>query len=473
MTNLVWFRNDIRTQDNQALNAAIEASDQQPPIALFIESGAQWARHHRSARQIDFLERSLNDLGESLASMGIALKILHVPLYADVASALQEFCNEHGISEIFANEEIALNERLRDQSVINAGLKLTSFEDIGVFGASTLANRQGGMFRVFSAYKKAWLKKFEATPRLFGPSMLADSSWNAISATKIRLHSNLNRGISESWPVGEETAYQALESFCQDELDRYDDERDRVDIEGTSKLSPFFAIGVLTTRQGAALAREGMLLYNMSREGCQTFISQLIWREFYRIWLIEMPELCKGYNFNESADGLQWNDDEVAFERWRNGETGYPIIDAAMKQLNETGWMHNRLRMIVASFLSKHLLIDWRLGEQYFSEQLIDHSFALNNGGWQWSAGTGCDAQPWFRVFNPELQSAKFDPDARFIKHYIPELANVAPKMIHEPSKHDLNKKANYHSLIVEQRYARDRALAVFKQSMGKEQEAG
>lgn len=474
MNKLVWFRSDLRTQDNQALNAAIEASSPDtPPIAVFFESAEQWQEHGRSKRQIDLLERSLNDLGESLAALGIKLFVLDASKFADIAPMLVHFCDAQNIDQIFANSEIALDERKRDQLVIEAGLNLTTFEDVGVFGADSLCNRQGGMFRVFSAYKRAWLKKFETAPRAYAPSELSDSNWAATVFAGVQLRANTQRGSSANWPAGEATAYAQLEQFCQNEMGRYDTDRDRVDLDGTSGLSPFLALGVLSARQAVQQAREGMLLYNVSREGCQTFISQIIWREFYRIWLVKMPELCKGNNFNHSADDLRWRNDPEGFERWCKGETGYPIVDAAMKQLNETGWMHNRLRMVVASFLSKHLLIDWRLGERYFGEQLIDHSFALNNGGWQWSAGTGCDAQPWFRVFNPELQSAKFDPDARFIKKYIPELAKVAPKQIHQPSKFSLVDKCGYFSLIVEPRFARDRALATFKQSMGKEQEAG
>ena len=234
----------------------------------------------------------------------------------------------------------------------------------------------------------------------------------------------------------------------------YDEKRDIPSIAGTSRLSPYLRTGVLSIRT----ITEQVLSARRSK-GRDTYYDELLWREFYYMVMSKFHGL-KDQPFNDKYKSLEWEDNEEQFEKWCNGETGYPIVDAAMRQLNETGWMHNRLRMIVASFLSKHLLLDWRKGERYFEQKLIDYEAASNIGGWQWAASVGTDAVPYFRIFNPTTQSERFDPDGTFIRKYVPELKHITDKSIHFP---DPSERDNYAMPIVDHKEARERALERFK----------
>ena len=232
--------------------------------------------------------------------------------------------------------------------------------------------------------------------------------------------------------MDDEAIVAVVNRFISDKLADYQEYRDFPAIKGTSGLSPYLALGIVSAKQLLAQVQLHFpeVLENPSKaEFC--WVNEIIWREFYRHLIVAYPKLCMGFNFNDKYDAVAWREDDSQFQAWCQGKTGYPIVDAAMRQLNKTGWMHNRLRMIVASFLTKHLLIDWRKGEHYFMSKLIDGDLASNNGGWQWAASTGCDAQPYFRVFNPITQSERFDPDGTFIRTYVPELKDVPAKHIH------------------------------------------
>jgi deoxyribodipyrimidine photo-lyase len=241
--------------------------------------------------------------------------------------------------------------------------------------------------------------------------------------------------MHERWPAGEEYAHSQLEQFIQERSYEYDKRRDFPGEQGTSVLSPYLAIGAISTRQclqSAVNENRGSL--DEGQPGIVSWINELIWREFYRHILASDESLCRFKPFKPETDNLPWRHDQQQFELWKVGKTGYPIVDAAMRQLNETGWMHNRLRMVVSMFLTKHLFIDWRWGEWYFMSKLVDGDFASNNGGWQWSASTGVDAVPYFRIFNPTRQSIRFDPDGNFIRRFVPELRSLSSKHIHQPS---------------------------------------
>ncbi|MFC7001925.1 cryptochrome/photolyase family protein [Pseudobowmanella zhangzhouensis] len=233
----------------------------------------------------------------------------------------------------------------------------------------------------------------------------------------------------ERWPAGEQLAQQQLQRFVHEAIRDYKQTRDFPAQDNTSRLSAYQAVGALSTMQclRAALAENNGEL-DSGNEGIVTWINELIWRDFYRHLLVAYPDLCKHKAFKSDTDRLPWKHDEDKFQRWCEGNTGYPIVDAAMRQMNQTGWMHNRLRMIVAMFLTKHLFIDWRWGERYFMQKLVDGDLASNNGGWQWSASTGCDAVPYFRIFNPVTQSERFDPKGDFIRNYVPEIAKFDAK---------------------------------------------
>jgi len=256
-----------------------------------------------------------------------------------------------------------------------------------------------------------------------------------------------------------------LANFFSQKLTDYGQLRDIPSLKATSGLSAYLAAGVISPKTIlATLLRYQPDILSDTNSEAFTWLNELIWREFYRHLLFHFPDLCKHQCFNEKYQNLAWPVNQAFFNAWCQGKTGYPIVDAAMRQLIQTGWMHNRLRMIVASFLTKHLLIDWRLGERFFMQHLIDGDLAANNGGWQWSAGTGCDAQPYFRIFNPITQSQRFDPSGKFIRKYLPELADIPDKYIHFPHEFiSKNQLQCYWPAIVEHKVAREQALRFYR----------
>jgi deoxyribodipyrimidine photolyase len=267
---------------------------------------------------------------------------------------------------------------------------------------------------------------------------------------------------SRFWSVDTGDIQAKLRQFCREKVSAYSECRDYPAVEATSGLSPYLAIGALSVRQCVS-ALYGESPDGFLSQGAESWLNELIWREFYQHLIAFKPALCRGESFHAWANHLHWPHDEVFFQRWKEGMTGYPIIDAAMRQLQQTGWMHNRLRMIVASFLTKDLHIDWHQGEAYFMSQLIDGDFAANNGGWQWAASTGCDAQPYFRIFNPVTQGVKFDPNGDYVRRWVPELAEVPNRWIHEPWKAPIVKYISYVPPIVDHHTERKVTLSFYQ----------
>ncbi|MCE2573137.1 deoxyribodipyrimidine photo-lyase [Motilimonas eburnea] len=452
--NLLWIRKDFRINDNPALSAALAAG---PTRALFISSPTQWHQHHLAPIQADFMQRQLNTMAQQLAQLGVVTECCQVDRFADIPSFLSDYCQRHQILGIYANTEPELNEVRRDKAVLSAGLPLHLFEGHSILAPGTVYTQAGDMFKVFTPFRKQWLAKLAqgGSVPLPAPTPMAAP----VEFTPITLAYPMRD--SQLWPVGEEHAQQALSDFVQHRLADYKSYRDMPALEQTSCLSPYLAMGVLSPRQCLHQARLHFPdALEQPDSGAFCWISELAWRDFYRHLLIAHPKLSMGHNFVAKADHAVWRESEADFNAWCAGETGYPLVDAAMRQLNQTGWMHNRLRMVVASFLTKHLLIDWRKGERYFSEQLIDADLAANNGGWQWAASTGCDAQPYFRIFNPVRQSERFDPDGTFIRKYCPELTHLSAKNIHLP-KPEL-RPIRYAKPMVDHSFARKRALDAF-----------
>jgi deoxyribodipyrimidine photo-lyase len=253
--------------------------------------------------------------------------------------------------------------------------------------------------------------------------------------------------------------------FLNKQVDQYHETRNRMDLDGTSRLSPYFHFGVLGLRTAYHFALKALAL-GKGKEGLKTWLDELVWREFYIHILFHFPEI-RTQNFRTEFDALHWRNDPVEFEAWKAGRTGYPVVDAGMRQLKATGWMHNRARMITASFLVKHLLIDWRWGESWFRESLLDGDLAANLGGWQWVAGTGLDAAPYFRIFNPILQSKKFDPEGKYIRRWVPELSELQSPAIHAPWEKDIQVDG-YPEPLVDHKEARERALITYQTSRGR-----
>jgi deoxyribodipyrimidine photo-lyase len=286
------------------------------------------------------------------------------------------------------------------------------------------------MYKVFSAFRNAWMaqiKEQDITP-LAQPAAVAP----ALNAAPVSI--NYSKISSSAFPCSELQAKQRLADFIDNDISLYGQQRDIPSLDATSHLSAYLATGVISAKTCVYQVLQAFpYALDEKASGAYSWINEIVWREFYRHLMIAQPRLCKGENYNKSADAVVWENNHEHFQRWCSGQTGYGLVDAAMRQLHATGWMHNRLRMVTASFLTKHLLIDWRWGEAYFMRHLIDGDLASNNGGWQWAASTGCDAQPYFRVFNPIIQSQKFDPKGKFIRKYVKELADRDDKAIHIP----------------------------------------
>ncbi|MBD1584048.1 deoxyribodipyrimidine photo-lyase [Pseudoalteromonas sp. S16_S37] len=459
MAPIFWFRRDLRYFANDALIEAIENGAKE---ALFFVCQKQWQAHNTAAIQIDLLKRRVAWLGQALHGYGINLNIIEVADFSDIPQALKRFCEQHNSQRVYANREYEINECQRDKQCIAAGIELTLFDGDLVAPPHSVTTKSGDMFKVFTPFKKAWLKKFEQT-YFFIPSwplemVNKNGSWQVPDCLQ-------GDGSSQKWPIDDEAIKTIANHFIENKCSDYQSVRDIPSVKGTSGLSPYLALGMVSVKQLLAQLQvfyPDILQTPTKPEFC--WVNELIWREFYRHLIIAFPDLCKHNNFNEKYNAVQWRHDNTQFLAWCEGKTGYPIVDAAMRQLIQTGWMHNRLRMIVASFLTKHLLIDWRLGEEYFMQHLIDGDFASNNGGWQWAASTGCDAQPYFRIFNPITQSEKFDPQGDFIRKYVPELGDVPAKYIHFPHDYLVTKQnTQYAQPLVDHKAARVRALEAFK----------
>jgi deoxyribodipyrimidine photo-lyase len=355
-----------------------------------------------------------------------------------------------------------------------AGIETEAHHAGTILPPGSVLTGNGDPYSVFTPFRKRWLSILDrraleplGRPRSQQRAGLDDGAERPSAPAAAR--SELPTGIDgvgrdkvrDRFPAGEEEAAGRLARFLQEPARRYDADRDFPAIDGTSTLSPYLAAGVISPRQclHAAVQANGGRLAD-GNPGISAWITELIWRDFYRHVVALFPHVSRGQAFRTETDALAWRRSEADLAAWKEGRTGYPLVDAGMRQLNETGWMHNRLRMITAMFLSKHLLLDWREGERWFMNKLVDGDFAANNGGWQWSASTGTDAAPYFRIFNPHTQAKRFDPDGRFIRRWVPELADAPDRSLFDPDKHPVK---GYPRPVVNHRLARQRALEAFK----------
>ncbi|WOT05760.1 deoxyribodipyrimidine photo-lyase [Shewanella youngdeokensis] len=458
---LMWFRSDLRLQDNQTLVAACEhaAREGRSVRAIYIATPTQWLIHDVAAIQLDFIERQLNQLAVQLAALGIPLEVRHLDTFSLIPAFLAQYIQQWQVDRVFASSEPEFNECQRDQAVA-AKVSLVLHQQHCLLAPLSVLNLSGQMYKVFTPFAKKWREMARAKPI---QTLNAPNAMTKPIATPEPIVLDVPKVSSKAWAIGEEAALAQLRLFAMTKAAEYKASRDFPAIDGTSHISAYLAVGILSPRQCvvALLSHYPDALVHDESPG-RSWLNEIIWREFYRHLLVAFPRLSKAQNFNQFADNVHWRNNETEFKAWCDGLTGYPLVDAAMRQLNQTGWMHNRLRMVVASFLTKHLLIDWRWGERYFRQQLIDGDLAANNGGWQWSAGTGCDAQPYFRVFNPITQCEKFDPTGEFIRSYLPELASVDLKLIHKlkiPTQEQRFTDNHYIAPIVEHKFARVRAL--------------
>lgn len=453
---LVWFRNDLRTLDNPALYQAMARSQ---VSACFVICEPQWLAHDIGANRLSFLHQSLTALAQALADLGVPLTLLRAAAVDDVPDVLIQHALASGASILAFNNEYPHDESVRDRRVetaaARAGIATESYHGNVALPPGSVVKSDNTPYSVFTPFKRQWMAtaRYSLADPLPAPAPQGPAVQNTVEWSKP------TRAATE-WPAGQRAATDRLALFLRQHSQGYDDLRDIPSQNGTSKLSPYLSIGALSVTQcfAAALHKNED---KFSGGPVDAWINELIWREFYHHVVALYPHVSKGQAFRRRYDQIQWRVSDADLAAWKAGETGFPFVDAGMKQLITTGWMHNRLRMITAMFLTKHLLIDWREGERYFMQHLIDGDFAANNGGWQWSASTGTDAAPYFRIFNPSTQGQRFDPNGQFIKTYLPQLSSVEKRNLFNPKASGAH--LAYPDPIVDHKLARERALATFK----------
>ena len=474
--SIVWLRRDLRLDDHVALFHAAEASER--VVCAFVLDPPLLRGPRVGAPIVQFFLDSLGVLREGLLARGSDLALLE----GEFSTALLALARHVGAGAIFYNADYEPDAIARDDGVTRrlraVGIDAHASVDHVYFAADDVLQEGGKPYVVYTPYRRRWNARFAAQPHLPVPSEAAVRgkllAADAIGATRDVPHpESYGHASSDAYPrAGLDEAQRLLDAFLGDDVRRYARARNVPALDATSRLSPHLRAGTIGIRRvvhAAALHRDH------AASNADTWIGELVWRDFYQQLLAHHPHVAHE-PFVQAAQTIAYEHDPAAYAAWCEGRTGYPIVDAAMTQLNTTGWMHNRLRMIVASFLTKHLLTDYHEGERYFEQHLADADLAANNGGWQWSASTGTDAAPYFRVFNPTLQGKTFDPHGAFVRTMLPALARVPDKYVHEPWSMPPLVQAgfgcvigrDYPAPIVDHAYARQRAIEVFGAALNK-----
>jgi len=427
-SSLCWFRRDLRSEDHAALYAALKASDRVSCVFVF-DTEILDKLPDRRDRRVEFIRASVEELRRALEALGGGLIVLHGPARTEIP----RLASELGVDAVFANHDYDPAAVARDETVADAltrtGVAWLTRKDHVLFEKDEVLTQAGRPYTVFTPYKNAWLKKLDAFFLKGYPIAKYRSRLAPGRAGRVPGLADIGFEKTNLAELGVPTGMSGAKRLFADfrrRMDRYHERRDFPALKGPSYLSVHLRFGTLSVREAARAA------WLSRSRGAAVWLSELIWRDFYQMILHHFPQVVKRA-FRPEFDSLAFPNDRKLFRAWCEARTGYPLVDAAMRQINQTGYMHNRLRMVTASFLVKDLLIDWRWGERYFAEHLIDFDLAANNGGWQWAASTGCDAQPYFRIFNPVTQSRKFDPDGKFIRRYLPELTGCDDRHIHAP----------------------------------------
>lgn len=475
---LVWFRRDLRCVDHAALYHALRQGAR-VHCAFVFDTEILDALPRRADRRVEFILAALAELDRGLAEMARAAGGAGGGLVVRHGRADEEIprlARELGVDAVFTNRDYEPGAIARDHRVAARlaaeGIAFADFKDQVIFERDEVLTQAGQPFSVFTPYRNAWLRKLDnfylqAYPVAPRAAKLAPKPAGERLPTLAEIGFEPTNLAALRMPLGMSGARTLFADFCE-RIDSYREARDFPAAKGVSYLSTHLRFGTISIRELAAFARFH------GGGGAEAWLAELIWRDFYQMILWHRPQVVDSA-FRPEFDRVRWDDAPALFAAWCEARTGYPIVDAAMRQLNQTGYMHNRLRMIVASFLTKDLGIDWRLGERHFAAELNDYDLAANNGGWQWAASTGCDAQPYFRIFNPVTQSQKFDPAGRFIRRYLPELERVPDRHIHAPWLMGAIEQAaagvrigvDYPAPVVDHASARERTLARFAVTKG------
>ncbi len=429
---ICWLRRDLRLNDQAALYHALRSGH--PVVVLFIfDREILDDLEDRRDRRVEFIHQTVTQLQADLHQHGSDLLVY----YDRPMPVWEQILKQYEVAQVHINHDYEQYAIARDAAVRelleSQGIPLYTYKDQCIFDRDEVLSKAGKPYSVFTPYSKAWKAKVNdfylrsyPTEKYF--RQFYQGSFSGIPT----LESMHFEAVGEPFPAQE---------IPVDKIETYAEKRDYPALEATSRMSIHLRFGTVSIRE---LAREAQQL-------SPTYLNELIWRDFYFQVLHHFPHINTGHAFRMEYDRIQWRNNEAEFEAWCEGRTGYPLVDAGMRQMNETGFMHNRIRMVTASFLSKHLLIDWRWGEAYFAKKLLDYDFSANNGGWQWAAGSGCDASPYFRVFNPALQAKKFDPKGEYVRKWVPEIDQV-----------------DYPDPIVEHETARERAIQTYRRAVKK-----
>jgi deoxyribodipyrimidine photo-lyase len=475
-----WFRRDLRLGDNTALAAAaLAAGGAVIPLFILDDTILGSARYGSPGRARWLLE-NLRALDAELRAAGSRLVVRRGEPVRELLAAARE-CGARGVCWNRDYTPYAIRRDTAAKSALReAGLEARSFKDVVIFEMDEVTTQSGAPYTVYSPYARRWRALLDAQglPPLQPPPALAPvERWPA--SLPLPSPEELGLGPAEAAlpPAGERAGLERLAAFCDLRrelgLASYAERRDIMAVAGTSRLSPYLRLGAVSVRaalRGALdLLADGGAEAAAARESIERWAGEIAWHDFYTQVLYHFPHVLGGA-FRREFDGLEWENDPGLFAAWQEGRTGYPVVDAAMRQLRQEGWMHNRARMVVASFLTKDLLVDWRWGERHFMRLLLDGDPAVNNGSWQWAAGTGTDAQPYFRIFNPVSQGAKFDPEGAYVRTYVPELANVPSRFVHQPHlmapaeqlRADVQVGRDYPRPVVDHKLRREQALALY-----------
>ena len=416
---IFWFRRDLRLNDNAALYYALKKGVPVIPIFIF-DKNILNKLEDKADRRVEFIHAALHTVQEQLVKMGASLEVY----YSTPMEVFPQLLKRYRLQSVFINHDYEPYATERDAAIKvflhQHSVELATCKDQVIFEKSEVVKDNDKPYTVFTPYSRKW------------KAALTESSFKSYETQKY--FSNFFQQASKEIPSLNSMGFQQTSNpfppatLNEELVKKYASQRDIPSIAGTSKLGVHLRFGTISIR---SLARKSQGL-------SETFLNELIWRDFYHMILWHFPQVGKGKAFKPAYDFIEWRIDDGEFSKWCNGQTGYPIVDAGMRELNATGFMHNRVRMIVASFFTKHLLLDWRLGEAYFAQKLLDFDLAANNGGWQWAAGSGCDAAPYFRIFNPYLQTQKFDPQLNYIKKWVPEFQEFTypkPIVVHEVAR--------------------------------------
>ena len=409
--SVFWFRRDLRLQDNTALYHALKLGE--PVLPIFIFDTDITNQLNEDDARVNFIYDTLIDIDKELKSYGSSLLILK----GNVDEVWHTLIKDHKVANVFFNRDYEPYARERDRRIGRMmethGIEVQTFKDQVIFEPHEVLKADGNPYTVFTPYKRKWLQHYESV--------------TIYDVSKFPFFMQCVREVPHKSKLGITPSVIKVQTYDLNVVAEYAKHRDYPSVDGTSRLGPYLRFGLVSVRS---------LMANIGSVS-ETFTSELVWREFFMQIIYHFPHVIKE-NFRPKYNSIQWVNDKHLFELWKVGKTGYPIVDAGMRELNQTGYMHNRVRMLTAGFLCKHLLTDWRWGEAYFAEKLLDYDLSANNGNWQWAAGTGCDAAPYFRVFNPYTQAKKFDARLEYINRWIPELNTLEypqPVVVHEQAR--------------------------------------